>query len=179
MLQAVLSVETITGDHDGYCSGGENEDSKGYMNHIPVRLSGDVVDGISHVCAERALYLVWLVDLLDFQFETYEVGTYGSGYCSPSPSGLHHEMSGIVEQVHWLEFSNRRAEYTCNVCWKEVAWRSCPRFIYDQLMALFLCAKRIGVSNEAFCKDIRKFIADILIRDWLSFVSDGNPNWLL
>lgn len=88
MLQAIVSVATITGDHDGYCSSDDNEDTAGYLNYVPVRLVGDVAIRIAKLCADDSHYLIWLLDQLHFEFKTHDIGTYGSGYCNPSPSGF-------------------------------------------------------------------------------------------
>jgi hypothetical protein len=179
MLIAYVSVSTITGDHDGYCSGNENEDVKGYLEEIPVQLLEHDTN-IFQLCAAEPNYRSWLVEEMDFLFQTCDTGTYGSGYCESSPLGLYHEMVGTVEKVYRLEFAPdsviRSIEYACNVKWKEEAWRTRPRFICEQLFTLFKCVCRLKLP---LCKDMRKEIANKLTNDWNLFVLSGKIDSLI
>lgn len=169
-LIAIVSMNTVVGDHDGHCSGDECVDEYGVLDEIYISLKGHIVSLLTNLCKTNPHYLEWLVSELHLEFVTKNVGG-GSYFCSPSRSGLQHEMSGTIFKIHSLEladdFETENLNSTCIVSWNDDALNSCPSFIVKQLLTLFLCVKR---NQLPLSRDMRKVIGKIMTDDWFNFV---------
>lgn len=110
----VLEGDFVSAGHDGYCSGGDCEDTTTVETHYVT------LECSSKTTIEQLKYLE-SINMLDELFGLpidfkYFVGRLpedsgGSGYCGPSESGRHHEADFTATKIlHVLDY-NANAKY--------------------------------------------------------------------
>lgn len=92
-----LKVELFIADHDGYCSGGDNEDYSKF-EYIKIRVTTEQLVFLNN----NRKFLNQALWYDDYVTEP-KLNEEGSGYCELSPSGRKHTFDVIVRCIEVLD----------------------------------------------------------------------------
>lgn len=109
IYELYYNVNITIGDHDGYCSGGDCEDIDEEINDcaeiVLSKKNSKLFNYLTHNLTLPRLNL--LLDLYHYFHFEVKISSTGSGFCGPSPSGLHHEYiinRSILKQVKFSTY---------------------------------------------------------------------------
>lgn len=101
-----IEIETIVGDHDGYCSGDENDDTIRYdvlfidTNRI-INTNHSIQAIMLHYMNDynRSELLDYIIEQEYFEPHLFIRGGGGSYYCDVSPNGLSHDTRSKIISI--------------------------------------------------------------------------------
>jgi hypothetical protein len=169
-IYIIWKVEFIRATHDGYCSGGDNDEEVSY-GETCVKYS---ISKENHDClfSLRTIKNIFNhIKLTDNHKYIKELSCPGSGYCDPSEHGLYHQLMIIlVEPLYYL--FDRPLGYDLSIMFDDFLDNSklngnsleLEKQLIDirhdikVVVTVMLCLRFIGVPKD-ICKLIGKLVS--------------------
>jgi len=181
-LKLIALILRQIADHDGNCSGNENEEEEDMLVSTVSLCPEDKLSILLvQICMDNPNMLRWVLPYINVAIDNsdWPAGS-GSGCCGDSPSGLQHARAARVLVNHSLSLSERfdpsPTDCMCeayvryakdhmdgHVTLLESAFTETPEHIRLQMYEFLMCIKRLDLT---LCPDMRRRIFRLLIEDW-------------